>query len=104
MVRRRSSLALTGADTDRLPEEKARGITIDLGFADLNLEDGKGRRVHLGLIDVPGHQAFIHNMMAGAGGIDCVLLVVAADEGVMAQTAEHLPSAVFWESATASSP
>ncbi len=83
-------LALTGADTDRLPEEKARGITIDLGFADLNLEDGKGRRVHLGLIDVPGHQAFIHNMMAGAGGIDCVLLVVAADEGVMAQTAEHL--------------
>ncbi len=83
-------LALTGTDTDRLPEEKARGITIDLGFADLNLEDGEGRRVHLGLIDVPGHQAFIHNMLAGAGGIDCVMLVVAADEGVKAQTTEHL--------------
>ena len=83
-------LALTGTDTDRLPEEKVRGITIDLGFADLNLEDGKGRRVHLGVIDVPGHQAFIHNMLAGAGGIDCVLLVVAADEGVKAQTTEHL--------------
>ena len=83
-------LALTGTDTDRLPEEKVRGITIDLGFADLNLEDGEGRRVHLGVIDVPGHQAFIHNMLAGAGGIDCVLLVVAADEGVKAQTTEHL--------------
>jgi len=83
-------LALTGIDTDRLPEEKARGITIDLGFAALDLNDAEGNTVHLGMVDVPGHHAFIHNMLAGAGGIDCVLLVVAADEGVKAQTVEHV--------------
>ena len=83
-------LALTGTDTDRLPEEKSRGITIDLGFAALSLTDARGRRFDLSLIDVPGHHAFIRNMLAGAGGIDCVLLVVAADEGVKAQTVEHL--------------
>jgi len=82
--------ALTGTDTDRLPEEKTRGITIDLGFASLTLSGLDGRTIDLSLIDVPGHHAFIRNMMAGAGGIDCVLLVVAADEGVKAQTAEHL--------------
>jgi selenocysteine-specific elongation factor len=82
--------ALTGTDTDRLPEEKTRGITIDLGFASLILNDPNGGKIDLSLIDVPGHHAFIRNMMAGAGGIDCVLLVIAADEGVKAQTAEHL--------------
>jgi selenocysteine-specific elongation factor len=78
--------ALTGTDTDRLAEEKRRGITIDLGFASLDLEGG----AHLGIIDVPGHEAFVRNMLAGAVGIDAVLLVVAADEGVMPQTREHL--------------
>jgi selenocysteine-specific elongation factor len=82
--------ALTGTDTDRLPEEKTRGITIDLGFASLTLNGPDGGDIDLSLVDVPGHHAFIRNMMAGAGGIDCVLLVVAADEGVKAQTAEHL--------------
>jgi selenocysteine-specific elongation factor len=83
-------LALTGTDTDRLPEEKSRGITIDLGFAVLTLKDGEGRTVDLSIIDVPGHHAFIRNMLAGAGGIDFVLLVIAADEGIKAQTEEHL--------------
>lgn len=78
--------ALTGVDTDRLPEEKARGITIDLGFAYLPL--GNGRT--LGFVDVPGHERFIHNMLAGVGGIDFALLVVAADDGPMPQTREHL--------------
>jgi selenocysteine-specific elongation factor len=78
--------ALTGIDTDRLPEEKRRGITIDLGFASLQLGDD----LEIDLIDVPGHEAFIRNMLAGATGIDLVLLVVAADEGVMPQTREHL--------------
>jgi selenocysteine-specific elongation factor len=78
--------ALTGVDTDRLPEEKRRGITIDLGFARLDLHDGPS----LGIIDVPGHEAFVRNMLAGATGMDLVLLVVAADEGVMPQTREHL--------------
>jgi selenocysteine-specific elongation factor len=78
--------ALTGVDTDRLPEEKRRGITIDLGFASLRLADD----LEIDLIDVPGHEAFIRNMLAGATGIDLVLLVVAADEGVMPQTREHL--------------
>jgi len=78
--------ALTGHDTDRLPEEKERGITIDLGFAPFDLPDGR----RAGLIDVPGHERFIKNMLAGAGGIDLALLVVAADEGVMPQTREHL--------------
>src|ERR1700748_190354 len=83
-------LALTGTNTDRLPEEKKRGITIDLGFAALRLNDAEGRSVDLSLVDVPGHHAFIHNMLAGAGGIEAVLLVVAADEGVKPQTVEHL--------------
>ena len=76
--------ALTGVDTDRLPEEKARGITIDLGFAHLDLPG-----VSLGLIDVPGHEDFIRNMIAGLGSIDLALLVVAADDGWMPQTEEH---------------
>jgi len=82
--------ALTGTDTDRLPEEKRRGITIDLGFASLRLEDATRRAFEISLIDVPGHHAFIRNMLAGTGGIDGVLLVIAADEGVKAQTIEHL--------------
>jgi selenocysteine-specific elongation factor len=76
--------ALTGVNADRLPEEKKRGITIDLGFADLNLNG-----LRIAFIDVPGHEKFIRNMLAGAHGIDAVLLVVAADEGVMPQTREH---------------
>jgi selenocysteine-specific elongation factor len=76
--------ALTGVDADRLPEEKRRGITIDLGFAELELD---GTR--LGFIDVPGHERFVKNMLAGAHGIDLVALVIAADEGVMPQTREH---------------
>jgi selenocysteine-specific elongation factor len=78
--------ALTGVDTDRLPEEKERGITINLGFAPLDLEDG--RRVSL--IDVPGHEGLVRTMVSGVTGIDLVLLVVAADEGVMPQTREHV--------------
>ena len=76
--------ALTGIDADRLPEEKRRGITIDLGFADLDLGD-----VRIGFVDVPGHERFVKNMLAGAHGIDLVALVIAADEGVMPQTREH---------------
>ena len=83
-------LALTGTDTDRLPEEKARGITIELGFAALDLVGPGGQKVEVSFIDVPGHHAFVRNMLAGAGGIDAVMLVVAADEGVKAQTIEHL--------------
>ena len=78
--------ALTGVDTDRLPEEKARGITIELGFAPLDLEGG----LRVSLVDVPGHEGLVRTMVAGATGIDLVLLVVAADEGVMPQTREHL--------------
>jgi selenocysteine-specific elongation factor len=78
--------ALTGVDTDRLPEEKRRGITIELGFAPLEL-DGLGT---VGVVDVPGHEAFVRTMLAGATGVDVALLVVAADEGVMPQTREHL--------------
>jgi selenocysteine-specific elongation factor len=78
--------ALTGIDTDRLPEEKARGITIDLGFAFLEEPDG----LTIEIVDVPGHERFVKNMLAGAGGIDLALLVIAADEGVMPQTREHL--------------
>ena len=78
--------ALTGVDTDRLPEEKRRGITIELGFAPLSL-DGVGT---VGVVDVPGHEAFVRTMLAGASGIDLALLVIAADEGVMPQTREHL--------------
>ncbi|HXI59706.1 MAG TPA: GTP-binding protein, partial [Polyangia bacterium] len=78
--------ALTGVDTDRLPEEKARGISIELGFAPLALPDGRRAAV----VDVPGHEKFVRAMVAGATGVDLVLLVVAADEGVMPQTREHL--------------
>jgi selenocysteine-specific elongation factor len=78
--------ALTGIDTDRLKEEKERGITIDLGFAYMPAQDG----TVLSFIDVPGHEKFVHNMLAGAAGVDFVLLVVAADDGVMPQTLEHL--------------
>jgi selenocysteine-specific elongation factor len=78
--------ALTGQDTDRLPEEKARGISIDLGFAHLDFEDGE----RAGVVDVPGHERFIRNMLAGAHHVDVVLFVVAADDGVMPQTEEHL--------------
>ena len=77
--------ALTGIDTDRLPEEKARGLTIDLGFAHFVGPDGE----KIGVIDVPGHERFIRNMVAGACGVDCALLVVAADEGWMQQTGDH---------------
>ena len=78
--------ALTGIDTDRLPEEKARGITIELGFAGLDLPGG----IHFGIVDVPGHEKFVRTMVAGVGGMDLVMLVIAADEGVMPQTREHL--------------
>ena len=78
--------ALTGIDTDRLKEEKKRGISIDLGFAPFHLPDGR----LAGIVDVPGHERFIHNMLAGVGGIDLVLMVVDATEGVMPQTREHL--------------
>jgi selenocysteine-specific elongation factor len=78
--------ALTGVDTDRLPEEKRRGITIELGFAPLVLDGGET----MGVVDVPGHEAFVRTMVAGATGIDLALVVVAADEGVMPQTREHL--------------
>src|SRR4051812_9393079 len=77
---------LTGVDTDRLPEEKARGISIDLGFAYLPLPGGE----LIGFVDVPGHERFIRNMLAGVCGIDFALLVVAADDGIMPQTLEHL--------------
>ena len=77
---------LTGIDTDRLPEEKKRGISIDLGFAPLVTPAG----VRVGIVDVPGHERFVKNMLAGVGGIDAVLLVVAAHESVMPQTREHL--------------
>ena len=76
--------ALTGVDADRLPDEKRRGITIDLGFAEMTEGD-----VHFGFVDVPGHERFVRNMLAGASGVDLVLLIVAADEGVMPQTREH---------------
>src|SRR5437764_3297602 len=78
--------ALTGIDPDGLAEEKRRGMTIDLGFAHMTLPGGR----EIGIVDVPGHARFMRNMLAGAHGIDAVLLVVAADEGVMPQTREHL--------------
>src|SRR3979490_3293157 len=77
--------ALTGIDPDRLEEEKRRGITIDLGFAHLQLTP----QLRLGFIDVPGHERFVKNMLAGAGGIDLVLFVIAADESIKPQTREH---------------
>src|SRR5215510_2477987 len=78
--------ALTGVDADRLPEEKARGITLDLGFAYWPRPDGE----IVGFIDVPDHEKLVHNMLAGATGIDLVLLVVPTDDGIMPQTREHL--------------
>src|SRR5512137_53371 len=78
--------ALTGVDTDRLKEERERGITIELGFTFLDLPSG----IRLGIIDVPGHEKFVKHMVAGVWGIDLVALVIAADEGVMPQTREHL--------------
>ena len=93
--------ALTGIDPDRLPEEKARGITIDLGFAHLELPAAQptaaassaASTYSLGLIDVPGHEDFVKNMVAGVGSIDLALFVVAADDGWMPQTEEHLQMA-----------
>src|SRR5918999_4079728 len=86
--------ALTGTDPDRLPEEKARGITIDLGFAHLQLPSPPGVNppvaYDVGIVDVPGHEDFVKNMVAGIGSIDLALLVVAADDGWMPQTEEHL--------------
>jgi selenocysteine-specific elongation factor len=81
--------ALTGIDADRLAEEKRRGITIDLGFAHLELSAPSGERIRFGFVDVPGHERFVRNMLAGVGGIDLVLLVIAADEGIKPQTREH---------------
>ncbi|HKQ19574.1 MAG TPA: GTP-binding protein, partial [Candidatus Eisenbacteria bacterium] len=77
---------LTGIDTDRLKEERERGISIDLGFAHLTLPSG----IRVGIVDVPGHERFVKNMLAGATGVDVALLVIAADEGVKPQTREHL--------------
>ncbi len=82
--------ALTGIDTDRLPEEKRRGITIDLGFASLDISAPDGSPLRVSFIDVPGHARFVRNMLAGAGGVDAVLLVISAEEGVKPQTEEHL--------------
>src|SRR5436305_13108338 len=77
--------ALTGVDTDRLPEEQRRGMTIDLGFAPLRLPSG----ARLSVVDVPGHERFVRTMVAGATGIDLFLMVIASDDGVMPQTPEH---------------
>src|SRR4051812_38758758 len=84
--------ALTGTDPDRLPEEKARGITIDLGFAHLDLADPlhPAETLRLGIVDVPGHEDFVKNMVAGVGSVNLALLVVAADDCWMPQTEEHL--------------
>ena len=81
--------ALTGIDADRLQEEKRRGITIDLGFANMDLPHSNGETLRLGFVDVPGHERFVRNMLAGVGGIDLVLLVIAADESIKPQTREH---------------
>ncbi|MBV9574279.1 MAG: selenocysteine-specific translation elongation factor [Acidobacteriales bacterium] len=81
--------ALTGIDADRLEEEKRRGITIDIGFADLELRSPSGELLRLGFVDVPGHERFVRNMLAGVGGIDVVLLVIAAEESIKPQTREH---------------
>jgi selenocysteine-specific elongation factor len=81
--------ALTGIDADRLEEEKRRGITIDIGFANLELPMPDGETLRLGFVDVPGHERFVRNMLAGTGGIDLVLLVIAADESIKPQTREH---------------
>jgi selenocysteine-specific elongation factor len=81
--------ALTGIDTDRLEDEKRRGITIDLGFAHLEETAASSEKIRFGFIDVPGHEKFVRNMLAGIGGIDMVLLIISADEGVKPQTREH---------------
>src|SRR5437588_9484230 len=81
--------ALTGIDADRLEEEKRRGITIDLGFAHMDLHAADGGTLHLGFVDVPGHERFVRNMLAGVSGIDLVLFVIAADESIKPQTREH---------------
>src|ERR1700726_4049343 len=81
--------ALTGIDAHRLEEEKRRGITIDIGFAHLELPLPGGEILRLGFVDVPGHERFVRNMLAGVGGIDLVLLVIAADEAIKPQTREH---------------
>jgi selenocysteine-specific elongation factor len=81
--------ALTGIDADRLEEEKRRGITIDIGFAHFELPAPDGSKIRVGFVDVPGHERFVRNMLAGVGGIDMVLLVIAADEGIKPQTREH---------------
>ncbi|MCK5097189.1 MAG: selenocysteine-specific translation elongation factor, partial [Desulfobacteraceae bacterium] len=78
--------ALTGVETDRLKEEKERGITIELGFASLSL----GKDINIGIVDMPGHEKFVKNMVAGSSGIDLVVMTIAADEGVMPQTREHM--------------
>ncbi|MDP3014615.1 MAG: GTP-binding protein, partial [Candidatus Subteraquimicrobiales bacterium] len=83
--------ALTGVNTDRLIEEQKRGVSIELGFAEFKLPDGQ----NVSIVDVPGHERFIKNMLAGATGIDLMLLVVAADDGVMPQTIEHLAISVL---------
>src|SRR5438270_6785977 len=88
--------ALTGVDTDRLPQEKVRGISIDLGYAYASTASGRT----IGFVDVPGHERFIRNMLAGVCGIDAVMLVVAADDGVMPQTREHLAIVDILEVAT----
>jgi len=87
--------ALTGTDPDRLPEEKARQITIDLGFAELNLIAPNGDKLHASIVDVPGHEDFVRNMIAGVGSIDLALLVVAADDGWMPQTEEHVQILIY---------
>src|SRR4051794_28460576 len=81
--------ALTGTDPDRLQEEKRRGITIDIGFANLDLTAPSGEPVRIGFVDVPGHERFVRNMLAGIGGIDLVLLIISAQESVKPQTREH---------------
>ena len=90
--------ALTGTDTDRLPEEKVRGLSIELGFAAVNLPSGRP----MSLVDVPGHERFIRAMVAGATGIDAYLMVIAASEGVREQTVEHARILGRWASTPAS--
>src|SRR5579863_7440400 len=82
--------ALTSINADRLEEEKRRGITIDIGFAHLDLPAPGGEILRLGFVDVPGHERFVRNMLAGVGGIDLVLLVIAAGDSIKPQTREHL--------------
>src|SRR5437868_4072026 len=87
--------ALTGTDPDRLPEEKKRQITIDLGFAELDLTASNGDKMQASIVDVPGHEDFVRNMIAGVGSIDLALLVIAADDGWMPQTEEHVQILIY---------